>query len=118
MKGIQICSNEGPSPLQRGIITKVQKYGGVLCSHEPQDQKSSDLYESFLTCVQSILSIHGPWDYKGHKRVKHIYICFNKKSFGKSLQKTTDPKNFKFTQGDLMQNQVVKVMVLERLEAK
>jgi hypothetical protein len=27
MKGIQVYSNVGPSPLQRGIITKVLKYG-------------------------------------------------------------------------------------------
>jgi hypothetical protein len=27
MKGIQVYSNEGPSPLQRGITTKVPKIG-------------------------------------------------------------------------------------------
>jgi hypothetical protein len=46
----------------------------------------------------------------GHNRVKHIYICFNGKN-----KKSTDPKKFKiYLQNDLMQNQVVNVVVLER----
>jgi hypothetical protein len=51
MKGIQVYSNEGPNPLQKGVITRVQKWGGVIymfSSHEPQYRKISDLHDSFL----------------------------------------------------------------------
>jgi hypothetical protein len=57
---------------------------------------------------------------RGHNRVKHFYICFNRESLWKSLQETTEPIKAVqiYLQGDLLQNQVdtvVKGMVPEQL---
>jgi hypothetical protein len=73
MIGIQIYSNEGSSPLQRRIITKVQNRVGsfkwVFFSHEPQYHTSSIVFNSWSLGVM-----------RGHNRVKHFYICFNGES--------------------------------------
>jgi hypothetical protein len=48
--------------------------------------------------------------------VKHFYICFNGENLQKSFQETTEPKKVQiYLYGDLRQNQVVKVMIPERL---
>jgi hypothetical protein len=51
-KGIQVYSNEVPSPLQRGDNHKSAKIGKgylIFSSPEPLYHKISDLHESFLT---------------------------------------------------------------------
>jgi hypothetical protein len=119
MIGIQMYSNDGSSPLQRGDNYKNTvgsfKYF-LLMNHstiKPQIYTSACLYSA-----ESIL--FNSWSLgvmRGHNRVKHFYICFNGESLYNSLQETTEPNQFKI-QGDLMQNQVdtvVKGMVPEQL---
>jgi hypothetical protein len=52
----------------------------------------------------------------GHNRVKYFYICFDKGKFLKIFSRNHWAKKVQiYLQGDLMQNQVVKVMVPEQL---
>jgi hypothetical protein len=53
---------------------------------------------------------------RSHSRVKHFYICLNGENLWKTFQETNNSKQDQiYLQSDLMQNQVVRVMVSERL---
>jgi hypothetical protein len=121
MIGIQIYSNEGSSPLQRGNDHKNRvgssKYF-LLMNHitiKTQIYTSASLYSA-----ESIL--FNSWSLgimRGHNKVKHGYICFNG---GKSLKMSRNhwAKAVQIhLQGGLMENQVdtvVKGMVPEHRE--
>jgi hypothetical protein len=50
MKGIQVCSNKGPGPHQRGYDNKNANigWGHLKIFSEPLGKKKSDLHESIL----------------------------------------------------------------------
>jgi hypothetical protein len=99
MIGIQIYSNEFSSPLQRGHNHKNRvgpfKYF-LLMNHSTI--KAQICTSASLNSAESILfSSLSLGVMRGHNRVKHFYICFNGESLWKSLQETTELKQFKFT---------------------
>jgi hypothetical protein len=83
------------------IFTKMQKWGGVIeksSLREPQVRIVQIYLKASWHSAESILlNSWSPGIWRGHNRVKHFYVCFNRKSL-KIFSRNHWAKNkFKFT---------------------
>jgi hypothetical protein len=102
--GIQVYSNEGPNPFQRGDNHKSARVVSfkyfLLMNHSTI---KAQIYTSASWYSAELILFNSPGVMRDHNRVKHIYICFNGENLWKSLQDTTEPKKVQiYLQCDLM----------------